>query len=241
VHRHVVGGGAQVEDDEIGTLAGLEAPDEPVQPERPRPVERRHARRLHRQDRPRILQAHALSRAAVFTTSNMSCELLLATPSVPSATVTPAPSISTTAAIPSPKNMLLTGLCTTDTPPPGQDLDLVGGEVHRVRGDPVRAEGAERLEPGDHAGVLVDAPDEGLEEMRVGVDHSGHHDFPARVDPPVGALRHRRCARDPGDGGVAHVDLAGLQHLVALVHRDAFSIRIRAMPARIVTAVEDRQ
>lgn len=71
--------------------------------------------------------------------------------------------------------------------PPGQDLDLVWGEVNRVRGDSVRAEGAERVEPGDHAevaGALADDVDDAAALRNMGAHAEATLDSEA-----LGAMR----------------------------------------------------
>ena len=127
-----------VDGDEVGALAGLEAADVGL----PCPAPRR--RRAWRCARTSARRARVTSRSTarcrnsiVRISSNMSMMLLDAGLSVPRPTRTPSCSRSASGAMPQPSLALLLGQCATATSLRAQDADVVARDVDAVHGEEV--------------------------------------------------------------------------------------------------------
>ena len=104
---------AQIDCDQIRLLAGFDRSDFTIESERARAVQRRHLKRLRGGDHACVAGYSLGEQCGDRASPNTSSRLLLAAPSVPSATFTPCRVISATGAIPLASFRLDTGQCTT--------------------------------------------------------------------------------------------------------------------------------
>ena len=133
--------------DHVGALAGLERTDLRLEPQRAGPADRRHLQRRGGRHRARIARSRACAETRPCRiASNMSRSLLLAAPSVPSPTVTPAARYFGTGATPLASFMLLSGLCETPTPRPSESRCPPSCHPDAVRRQRARRPEANRIE-----------------------------------------------------------------------------------------------